>query len=74
MKRARKAKRTHATAATIPAEPTAGVSTVRVPLLSPRNPYVALVHRRKAGVHGSGNRIRRQTEKRELLRTKLHED
>jgi hypothetical protein len=70
MKRARTAKRTQLTAATTPADGVPGVHTVSVPVTPPRNPYVSLAHRRKAGAHGGGNRRRRQAEKREL-RAKL---
>jgi len=73
MKRARTAKRPHATAATTPAAGSTTQLTVSVPVAPPRNPFVALVHGRKAGAHGGGSRRRRQAEKREL-RTKLLEE
>jgi hypothetical protein len=73
MKRARTAKRTHTTVATTPADGSAGLQTVSVPVPPPRNPYVSLAHRRKAGAHGGGGRTRRQAEKREL-RAKLLEE
>ncbi|MBK8741169.1 MAG: hypothetical protein IPM02_17320 [Betaproteobacteria bacterium] len=73
MKRARTAKRHHTTIATTPAGSATGVQTVSVPVAPPRNPYVSLAHRRRAGAHGGGNRTRRQAEKREL-RAKLDEE
>jgi hypothetical protein len=74
MKRARTAKRMRTTAeARTPAGSPAGVQTVNVPVAPPRNPYVSLAHRRKAGAHGGGRRTRRQAEKREL-RAKLLEE
>lgn len=66
MKRARKARRTHAAKITTPAAGAAAMQTVVVPVAAPRNPYVSLAHGRKAGAHGGGNRTRRQAEKREL--------
>ncbi|MBK9606209.1 MAG: hypothetical protein IPO58_07300 [Betaproteobacteria bacterium] len=66
MKRARKARRTHAAQITTPAAGAAATQTVVVPVAPPRNPYVSLAHARKAGAHGGGNRTRRQAEKREL--------
>lgn len=73
MKRARTAKRTHTTVTTTPAGSPTGLQTVSVPVTPPRNPYVSLAHRRKAGAHGGGSRTRRQAEKREL-RAKLLEE
>jgi len=61
MKRARQLHKPKATvAASIAAD------TVNVPVIAPRNPFVAHAHRRKAGAHGGGARTRRQQEKREL--------
>ena len=73
MKRAKTAKRPHATATATPAAGSAALLTVSVPVAPPRNPYVALAHQRKAGAHGGGSRRRRQAEKREL-RAKLLEE
>ena len=63
MKRAKKAKRTVGTM--LPAATPADATSVIVPTLAPRNPFVAHAHRRKAGAHG-GARTRRLAEKREL--------
>ena len=66
MKRAKQAR--HGKAATqLVAVPEREHSVV-VPVLAPRNPYVALGHGRKAGAHGGSGRTRRQAEKRELRR------
>ena len=64
MKRARHAKRGKQPVATgaVPA----GRDSVAVPLLAPRNPLVALAHRRKAGAHNGGARQRRRLEKQEV--------
>jgi hypothetical protein len=64
MKRARHAKRGKqpVTSGTV----AVGRETVTVPLLAPRNPLVAPVHRRKAGAHDGGARQRRRLEKQEV--------
>jgi hypothetical protein len=63
MKRARKSRpRNH------PVTPNPAPETVVVPVLAPRNPFIAAAHHRKAGAHGGGARQRRQAEKRDLRR------
>ncbi|MEO8133250.1 MAG: hypothetical protein ABI831_04655 [Betaproteobacteria bacterium] len=65
MKRARKSKAAKSLSKPVPLAAAAD-ETVVVPVLAPRNPYVALVHQRKGGAHAESGRTRRQAEKREL--------
>ena len=73
MKRAKFAARKPVASSAVKIVARADPNVVTVPVAPPRNPYVSLAHRRKAGVHGESGRTRRQAEKREL-RAKLHEE